>query len=370
MKKIIIIGGGLAGLITAANLNDGGLPCLVIEKKSYPFHRVCGEYISNEATPFLKSLGLYPEIFSPPHITRFTLSSIDGKLQTIPLDLGGFGISRYTFDNFIYQEAVRRGVQFQLNAEVESVDFNDDIFRIRTSTTELEADIVVGAFGKRSKLDIAMKRAFTNRRSPYVGVKYHVRTDFPSDQVALHNFNGGYCGVSTVENGKVNVCYLAHRDGIRQYKNIIHFQEAVLFRNPHLKKIFTESEFLLTVPETINEVSFETKSPVENHILMVGDSAGMITPLCGNGMAMAIHAAKLMSEHIIRYCEQDSYSREDLERDYTKAWTRNFSARLQTGRYVQRLFGHRWVSSLAVNMIQYAKPVARHIIRRTHGPVF
>ncbi len=121
----------------------------------------------------------------------------------------------------------------------------------------MEADLVVGAFGKRSKLDVAMNRAFIHRRSPYVGVKYHVKTDFPSDSIALHNFQGGYCGVGSVEDGKVNLCYLAHRDGIRQHKNIIHFQEAVLFQNPHLKKIFTTSEFLLTVPETINEISLK-----------------------------------------------------------------------------------------------------------------
>jgi flavin-dependent dehydrogenase len=370
LKKIIIIGGGLAGLVAAVKLINAGIPCLVIEKKNYPFHRVCGEYISNEAAPFLKSLGLYPEIFSPPKINRFTLSSIDGKSQTIPLDLGGFGISRFTFDNFIYQEALRRGVQFQLNTEVASVTFHDDRFLIKTSNAEMEADVVIGAFGKRSKLDMAIDRAFIHKRSPYVGVKYHVKVDFPSDVIALHNFKGGYCGVGSVEDGKVNLCYLTHRDGIRQHKNIVHFQEEVMFQNPHLKRIFTESEFLLTVPETINEISFETKSPVENHILMAGDAAGMITPLCGNGMAMAIHAAKILGEYLIRYCGEQSYTRNHLEHDYSDAWRKNFSLRLKTGRQVQRLFGQGRVSSLAVNMIRYSKPLAQYIIRHTHGPVF
>jgi flavin-dependent dehydrogenase len=370
LKKIIIIGGGLSGLVTACNLINAGIACLVIEKRKFPFHRVCGEYVSNEAVPFLRSLGLYPEIFEPPQITRFTLSAINGKSKTLPLDLGGFGISRFTFDHFIYEEALKRGVEFQLNSEVESVSFHDNVFTVKTSSNTLEADVVIGAFGKRSRLDINMNREFTQKRSPYVGIKYHVKAEFPSDLIALHNFPGGYCGVSNIEQGKANICYLARRDGLKRYKNIGQFQEAVLFQNPHLKSLFAESQFLFTAPETINEISFETKSPVENHILMAGDAAGMIAPLCGNGMAMAIHTAKLVSECVTRYCSARVSRREKLEQEYRDAWQQHFAARLWRGRQVQRLFGQNWASSFAVNLMTYSRPIARQIIRSTHGPEF
>ena len=56
---------------------------------------------------------------------------------------------------------------------------------------------------------------------------------------------------------------------------------------------------LFEKPEVINEITFEKQDPVSNHILMCGDAAGMITPLCGNGMAMAIHSAKILSGLII-----------------------------------------------------------------------
>ncbi len=98
MKKAIIAGGGLAGLVTANILGRAGIACTVIEKNEYPFHRVCGEYISNETVPFLKSLGLYPDEFSPPQISRFQLTSVNGKSAFLPLGLGGFGISRFSFD--------------------------------------------------------------------------------------------------------------------------------------------------------------------------------------------------------------------------------------------------------------------------------
>ena len=69
-------------------------------------------------------------------------------------------------------------------------------------------------------------------------------------------------------------------------------ERQVLLKNPHLKRIFSEADFVFGRPEVINEISFETKDPVENHILMAGDAAGMITPVCGNGMAIAIHSGK------------------------------------------------------------------------------
>jgi menaquinone-9 beta-reductase len=365
VKKIIIIGGGLAGLLASVQLAHAGVPCTVIEKKSYPFHRVCGEYISNEAAPFLKSLGVYPHEFSPPVIKRFQLSSISGYNCTIPLDLGGFGISRYTFDNFLFQKATKLGVEFLLNTEVEEVQFSEDKFEVKIKNKTLIADIVIGSFGKRSKLDIHLNRSFINKRSPFVGVKYHVKANHPHDLIALHNFVGGYCGMSNIEDGKTNVCYLTHRDNIKKYGNIKTMEKEILFKNPLLKKIFTTSEFLFKKPEVINEISFETKAPVENHILMVGDAAGMITPLCGNGMAMAMHASKIASLLIIKFCIEKNYTRAELEKNYTSHWKKTFSQRLWNGRKVQRLFGSAFASDLAVKLAIYSRPIANAIIKNT-----
>ena len=246
-----------------------------------------------------------PTNSNPPRIQRFQLSSVRGKNKILPLDLGGFGISRYTFDFFLYEKAKSLGVIFYLKEEVEKILFDNEKFFVKTQNRQLEADIVIGAFGKRSKVDIQLDRSFIQKRSPYVGVKYHIKTDHPDDLIALHNFDGGYCGISNVEEGKTNLCYLTHRENVRRFKSIKEMEEAILFKNPFLKNIFTNSQFLFDKPETINEISFETKLPVEAHILMTGDAAGMITPLCGNGMAMAIHSAKIVSDLLVKYTQAE-----------------------------------------------------------------
>lgn len=371
MKDIIIVGGGLAGLISAIQLAEAKRSVLVIEKKAYPFHRVCGEYVSNEVVPFLRSIGAYPESLRPTAIRRLLLTSASGRSETMPLDLGGFGVSRYAMDEFLYQRAQRAGAEFLLETQVQGVTFRDNHFTVTLpQNQQYSARLVVGAYGKRSRLDKTLNRSFIQQRSAYIGVKYHLKTDFPDDLIALHNFEGGYCGISRVEEDRCNLCYLGSRASLRQHGSIEAMEKRVLWRNPHLKAIFQQGEFLFDRPEVINEVSFAPKQPVEQHMLMVGDTAGLITPLCGNGMALAIHSAKILAELIVEHYHPEKFDRLALERAYAQAWRRHFATRLRVGRQVQRLFGSRWMSEAGIQLMKTLPGVAAQLMRRTHGRVF
>ncbi len=370
MKHVAIIGGGLGGLIAAIRLASAGVSTVLFEKKAYPFHRVCGEYVSNETLPFLKRNKLLPANLELPLITRLKLSAVNGKSTILPLDLGGYGISRFAFDSFLAQNAKQAGVQLFENCVVNQIQFENSRFVIQSAEGYHEAEIAIGSFGKRSKLDVHYGRAFTKKRSPYVGIKYHVLTEHPADLIALHNFNGGYLGISNIEGGKTNVCYLVHRTQLKNYGSINALEENVLSKNPLIKAIYNNSTFLFEKPEVINEVSFAEKEPVFNHMLMVGDAAGMITPLCGNGMAMAIHSAVLAADLIIQKVNE-AKSREWLEQQYSRVWKNHFHSRLVFGRLVQHyLFSNSLSSNLAVHLALYSKPLARQLIRQSHGRPF
>jgi flavin-dependent dehydrogenase len=367
-KTIVIVGGGLAGLV-CANLLSQSAKVVLLEKKQYPFHRVCGEYISNETIPFLKRNGLYPNFLELPSIRQLWLTSVNGQKAEIDLGLGGFGISRFQLDHFLYQKAKEKGVAVFENCEATQITFQDELFEIETTNRKFTADVVIGSFGKRSRLDKTLQRNFIQKKSPYVGIKYHIRTQHPNHVIALHNFKDGYCGISNIEEGKSTLCYLTHRNNVRQFKSIAEMERQVLFKNPYLKKIFSESEFLYEKPETINEISFETKGPIEQHLLMSGDAAGMITPLCGNGMALAIHSAKVVSELVHQFL-QGAINRSQLENQYAQQWRALFAKRLWAGRQIQNLFGSEWASNLAVNLARYTPSIAQFLVKQTHGDEF
>ncbi len=370
MKEITIIGGGLAGLVSSILLQRKGYDVHLYEKKQFPFHRVCGEYISDEVRPFLERNGLFPNSCNPSKIRMFEFSSVKGGQFELPLDLGGFGISRYLLDNFLYELALKEGVNVVTKTTITNVAFRKDHFQVETGTEKFDSKIVIAAYGKKSVLDNKLQRGFTRKRAPFIGVKYHIKTDYPKDKVALHNFQSGYCGISAIEDDKYNLCYLGSREMLRKYGSIEAMEDALVKRNPYLNDIFENSEFLFDKPEVINEFSFAPKTAIEHHILMTGDSAGLITPLCGNGMAMAIHSAKIVSECIANHFSKAGLNRESLENEYANTWVKTFKKRLRVGRRTQALFGSSFTSEIAVRLMKNSSWVAYQIMKNTHGQPF
>lgn len=366
-NEVLIIGGGLAGLTAAIHLSKIGRNVTLLEKNEFPKHKVCGEYISNEVLPYLKELDINLAELHPKNITKIVFSTVNGKVINGNLPLGGFGISRYTLDEFLYKKAIANGCTI-IQETAETVVFEDNKFTITTSNnTVLKSEIVIGAFGKRSNIDQKLYRNFIQKKSPWLAVKAHYSGDFPDDVVGLHNFKGGYCGVSKVENDAINICYLADYKTFQKYKNIENYQENVVFKNPHLKEIFKNSTLLFDKPLTISQICFENKEAVENHILMIGDTAGLIHPLCGNGMAMAIHSAKIASELIENYFNKKISSRKALEEKYTLEWNKNFKNRVKTGRILSALLQKQNLSEQLLNILSKFPFLLPKIIKKTHG---
>ncbi len=371
---IAVIGGGLAGLSLAIQLAKYGYSVVLFEKEKYPFHRVCGEYISLESWNFLENLGYPLSDMDLPVIKKLIISAPHGKFIEHELPLGGFGISRYKIDNEMARLAQLNGVHLLEETKVTDVNFSHSFFNITCSNLHYQAKIVCGAFGKRSNMDLKMKRPFAMKKhsklNNFIGVKYHIKFDFPADTIALHNFKDGYCGISRVEEGKYCLCYLTSAKNLRLNDNsIINLEENVLQRNPFLKKIFHQAKILYQAPLTISQISFENKSQVENHILMVGDAGGMITPLCGNGMSMALHESKIAAELIMLFLS-NKITRHQLENEYVQQWNHLFKKRLIVGRTIQRFFGKEWMTNLFISIMKPFPKFVSYLIRQTHGEPF
>lgn len=369
-----IAGGGLAGLALAILSARAGYSTILFEKERYPFHKVCGEYVGFESWNFLQDLGLPLSDMQLPIIHRLMISSPAGKFLEQDLPLGGFGISRHTLDHMLVQQARREGVVIAEGCRVMDVIYRNNGFIIFSSLGETECRVAAAAFGRRSSLDAKWKREFLRQRpgklNHYIAVKYHIRANHPADLLAMHNFAGGYCGTSRVDQDRCSLSYLSTAQNLRMHRNdVSEMEEKVLMKNPFIRDIFLQSSRLSREPLMLSRISFNKKTQVENHVLMLGDAAGMISPLFGNGISLALHSAKLAFDEIQEFMK-GRINRFELEQQYTQQWERNFGRRMMAGRLFQRLSGSPSVPDPLVSALTPFPGLVKSLIRFTQGHPF
>jgi len=371
---VAIAGGGLAGLALSIQLAKAGYAVIVFEKERYPFHKVCGEYISLESWNFLEELGLPLSDWNLPIIRRLLVSAPGGESIEQELPLGGFGISRYKIDAALADIARTCGVTIAEGTKVTDMVFQRTAFQVHTDGGVFQARIACVSAGKRSNLDIKWRRPFTRKRSDklnnYIAVKYHVDTDLPADSIALHNFKDGYCGISRIEDGRYCLCYMTTAANLRSSGNsIAEMEKNVLSRNPYLSVIFSSVTKLYQEPLTISQISFERRARVEDHIFFIGDGAGMIPPLSGNGMSMALHGSKMAFRCMDAFLK-GQVARHEMEQEYEDQWSRQFGRRLWVGRQLQRWFGSERRTDILIHTLKPFPKLVSFLIRQTHGQPF
>ena len=369
--QVSIIGGGLAGLTLAIQLADAGYSCILFETNKYPFHKVCGEYISMESWDFIERLGLNLSAMNLPKINRLQVSSPSGKLLKHKLDLGGFGISRYLLDSKLADIAKNKGVQLLDDCRVNDIKFNRDQFTIDSSKGIFTSEVCAGAWGKKSNLDVKLRNISKGKNDKnYVGIKYHIKIDFPDDLIELHNFKNGYCGISKVEGNEYCLCYLTDSENLKTYNgDIKKMEEEVLFQNPFLKKYFTEAEFLFKEPLAISQIKIGYKSAVEKNILMLGDTAGNIAPLSGNGMSMAMRSSFKLNKMLNEYFK-NKITRQQLENKYESFWRSQFKNRIQFSKLLQKLLKNTGLTNLTISFLKGIPFLRNVLVRSTHGKPF
>jgi flavin-dependent dehydrogenase len=365
-----IAGGGLAGLCLAIQLADKGISVILFEKNKYPFHKVCGEYISMESWGFLNRLGLPLQDLNLPKITELGISSETGFMLNASLPLGGFGISRYSLDNYLFELAKKKNVRVLDNCKVFDVKSLNTGYQITTSSGVYYSTITCGTYGKYAPAFLNEKETKVRPGLNYIGVKYHIKTNLNPNRIELHNFRDGYCGISKVDKDTYCLCYLSSSKNLQQCENDIKkMEETVLYKNPFLKKYFTESVFLFDAPLVISNITFQKKDTYKNTLFLAGDAAGSITPLCGNGMSMAMRASKLLADLLTSYLT-GSVSKNELIKEYDFVWNKNFNTRIKTGYYLQYLFGKKHTTDFSLKTLNKLPLLTRKIISLTHGQSF
>jgi hypothetical protein len=364
MPDAIIIGAGLAGLSAAMELSQRDIDVLVLEKKSLPRHKVCGEYLSREVLPYFEKMGVpFPD---RPVVDQFLLSTSKGRYVQRQLPLGGVGISRKTLDALLCEHAKENGARIEFHTKVQEVYFKNNAFHLTTAKGDrYKAQVVLSAFGKgpgwRSFSEVKDKD-----KAVYLGVKQYYRYEMPEDLVVLHNFEGGYCGAVKVEDGTVDVAYMVDQAVFRRFKSTELLEEELMHVNPFLKELFIRGEAVLERPMTISNFQLGSKKLIEEHILYAGDAAAMIPPASGNGMAMAIWGGHFAANAMQQYLHQKC-TREQMEKMYRKQWKKHLSNRLLWGRQFQRLMGTTWPAEWAMSLLKAFPSLLSSLVSLTHS---
>jgi flavin-dependent dehydrogenase len=382
---VVVIGAGPAGSSLAAVLSELGWEVALLERRSFPHHKVCGEFLSPEAQASLRAMGLYLSIaaLKPALITQAKLVSPAGVAVQTALPGCAWGISRFALDAALAAAAQQRGVELYTNVTATTIHQTNNGFEVTLRSGHgpeiIQARAVIAACGRYSlpglpphrqpdQGQIAMTAQLKRRFSQiYVGIKCHYEQVTMPAQVELFFFPGGYAGVSPIEGGRVNFCLLATPAALaRAGQSISTMRQAVADWNLALGRRLAGGQAL---PETEVAVApVDTNRPASpwDGMACLGDTAVMIPPLCGDGMAMALRSAELCAPLAHDFL-REQLSLADWQAAYQASWHAAFDQPVRLGRTLQAILNAPLLSDAFVGLGRLAPPLVSALVRATRS---
>jgi flavin-dependent dehydrogenase len=294
---VAIVGAGPGGSTLAALLARRGYSVALIDRDAFPRDKLCGEFLSYDALPIIEALGLMHELdaHGAPEITS---CRVVGRHRTYTFNFPhpARGVSRMLLDDALHRCAVDSGAQ-SISAIATAVSRDGVAF----DGGAVRARVVAGAWGRWGRFDQQLGRAFVRDRSHRnFGFKRHYRGAGVKGVIELYSFAHGYLGVNDVEGDITNICGLVHAQRLQGHKGRWDaFVETIRAEEQPLDAMYAryvpaQDGFLSSEP-----VIFRARSAVEEGIFMIGDASGVIDPLTGNGMAMAMQSALVAAPFIV-----------------------------------------------------------------------
>jgi len=256
LSPVTVLGAGPAGASAAIAALQAGAAVNLIEKSRFPRHKVCGEFLSPEIVPVLQELGVWSAFQASQPATIRRLSVYFPKSQKrCPLPECAFGLSRYRFDQLLFDHAIEAGA--------------------RLNSTPASKPLII-AHGRKSVLPRG-RRLF--------GFKAHF-TGPADDAVELSFFQGCYVGINCVEEGITNVCGLGPENVLTKFDfdidALIHSFAPLAHR---LRPLSRQFAWLNSGPlEFGNRLAEE----LEPGCYPAGDALSFVDPFTGSGLLSAV----------------------------------------------------------------------------------
>lgn len=357
-KRILIVGGGVAGASLAIRLAQKNLDVLVIERDKFPRHKLCGEFVSPECIAHFEDLGVSDSMkeIGGDAISETRFFSQRGKSVSIPSDWfsgggkGALGISRAEMDFRMLEKAGELGVKVfeetkcaAVNLEggrISSVSVRDK----NQVETELAADLFVDATGRSRVLGKLIHKSLgakeNGQKVRHIGFKAHFENVRLEKGVCeIYFFRGGYGGLNYVENGIANQCFLIDSKIAREFKgNADEILKNVIFKNVRayeaLKGARKKYDWLGVSVEKFGK---QKENAIEN-LVSIGDAAAFIDPFTGSGMLMALESGEILAEKILEgTAALETGTTMGVKSQYEEAHARATRKRLRVCSMIHRL---------------------------------
>ena len=378
---VVIAGAGPAGSGTAIRLARAGFRVTIVERKRFPREKLCGEFISPECLEHFAELGVLDDMLAAgsSFITNNAFYAASGRSVEVPSGWLGngrpaIGLSRARMDDILLRAASAAGAEVLEETMVIGIDAAEGPCRrvlVRGPSGErsaIPADLFVDATGRSRALARHVGRP-QQRPTPasLIGFNAHLSdTDIAPGRCEIYFFDGGYCGLSTVENGVANCCFLVRAEAVRAAGNDA---GAVMERSVMQNRRARETLSIARAPDgwlavAVDSFGLGDAAPMSN-LFTVGDSAAFIDPFTGSGILMALEGSGILANALI----DDRNDPAAAGRVYRTAAHAAFRRRLMICSLLRQAAFSPLLPRLVLNLLRPAAGLRRSLARATRPAI-
>ena len=321
---VVIVGAGPAGSTLALRLARAGRRVLLIDGARFPRGKVCGEGIMPAGVETLRELGLHTALAEHAHPfrgIRYRLPDGTRAEAEFPGGAQGWGIDRAVLDERLVAAARREpGVALQLGTWVRTIERTPDGVRVRLDDREVEAALVVGADGGRSQVRRQAGLDLPLPRRPRFGVGAHFRAPRGADDgplVEVFVAPGLELYTTPVAPDVTCVALLVDRQGLEPLRGDLSGALRALLRQAGGRCGRLAGGELLGPVRALGPLALGARAAHAERLLLVGDAAGALDPITGEGLTLALTTNRIAAEVIDQALERGDCSARALAR-----WTK------------------------------------------------